>query len=157
ILVGPILLILILWFFLNTNDLFLCFEYFKEYFKFVIYLVFVLASIPGYIIFVYLMFATYQPIIEDDSIIDSIKNSFNLISGNWWYMFVVSLIIYSVAPYIYNLVFDHLFIKDSVYVSFFLKNIFSAIFGLPLLHAFMITILYSLKEKKRAVLEAGIK
>ncbi len=103
------------------------------------------------------MFAMYQPIIEDDSIIDSIRNSFNLILGNWWYMFGAFLIIYAVAPYLYNLVFDRFIIKDSVYVSFFLKNSFSAILGLPLLHAFMITILYSLKAKKRAELEVGIK
>ena len=136
---GPILLILILWGFPNISG----------HFKLATCFVCALAFIPGYIILVYLMFAIYQLIIEENSIIDSIKNSFNLISGNWWYMFGVYLIC-SVVSYLYDLVFDHLFIKDSVYASFFLKNSFSIILGLPLLHAFMITILYNLKTKKRA-------
>jgi len=143
---GPILLILILWGFPNISG----------HFKLATCFVCALAFILGYIILVYLMFAIYQLIIEENSIIDSIKNSFNLISGNWWYMFGVYLIC-SVVSYLYDLVFDHLFIKDSVYVSFFLKNSFSTILGLPLLHAFMITILYNLKTKKRAWLEVGIK
>lgn len=152
--VGPILLILIfICSFPNIiTDTFIHFKYLE----FAIYLVFILASIPGSVIFIYLMFASYQAIIEEDNIIDSVKNSFNLIVGNWWYMLGAFLIIYAASntlPYASNFVFSHFSIKDRVYVNFFLKNSLPVIFGTPWIHAFMITILYNLRAKKRASLE----
>ena len=89
------------------------------------------------------------------------KNSFNLIVGNWWYMLGAFLIIYAAIntalPYASNFVFSHFSIKDRVYVNFFLKNSLPVIFGTPWSHAFMITILYNLRAKKRASLEVIVK
>lgn len=136
LLIAPMLLIVLLYIIPNA---FL-------YFKFVIYLYIILAFIPSIIMMVYFMFAMYQLIIEENSIIDAFKNSFTLVLGNWWYTFGTFLII-STIPSICSFIFDNFYIKNSIYINFFLKNSFSIIFITPLSYAFIIAVLYNLKAK----------
>lgn len=60
--------------------------------KLSLYICCLLAMIPGVIINVYFMPAIYLLIIDENNIVSSIKNSFYIISGRWWYMCGVFLI-----------------------------------------------------------------
>ncbi|MGD0465381.1 MAG: hypothetical protein ABSA84_01615 [Gammaproteobacteria bacterium] len=114
--------------------------------KLTIYICCILPFIPSAIIFVYIMFANYLLIIEENSIVDSIKNSFKLVLGNWRYTFGAFLmisILHSACS----------FILDSFSVNDIIRNSFSIIFIAPFNSAFIIAILYNLIAKNRDKLE----
>ncbi len=107
-----------------------------------------LTLIPSVIIEVYLTFSSYLPIIEENGIVRSIKNSFRVISGSWRYMFVVCLITF-VIIFICSFLSNKCSLHNNVRINYFLTNFPITIFIIPFFHAFIITMLYNFKTKKQ--------
>ncbi len=129
--------------------------------KSIIYLCCILFFTPGMIILVYFMFAMYLAIIEEHSVINSIKNSFKLVSGNWWHTLGAFLTINSISS-VCSLLLNKFSAKvvtiimsteHNLCINFFLKNSLSTIFITPLTYAFIMAMLYNLQAKKRCTLE----
>jgi hypothetical protein len=80
------------------------------------------------------------------------KNSFKLVSENWWYAFGTFIII-NTGSYPFHVIFKNFSVKDSVHINYFLQNSFSIIFIAPLSCAFAIALLYNLRAKNRSKLE----
>jgi hypothetical protein len=121
--------------------------------------------IPGLILSVFFIFSAYIVVIEEKGVIASIRESFKLVAGNWWYTmsaFSTVSLIYFIIAFLFNLIgfgldflflmmVENLFAKASgvkVYVTSVTNGLIIALLY-PLYHACIMAMFYDLRLKKK--------
>ncbi len=119
----------------------------------------VLFLIPGLILSVYVPFAPYLGVIEEQGIVSAIENSFKLVHKRWWFvanrLSVIFLVFLLFALFVCVISGGFLFEFTSILGPVTLKKItttlglVSNIFLYPLGHAFVLEMIYDLRMRKR--------
>lgn len=115
-----------------------------------LYIFVFLVFIPSVVMYIYCMLATYLLVIDQNSIKSSFVNSFYLVVGNWWYVFLLFLVECIVGLIFQNYTFMvDKFLKDSSNSLILLGILSCTIFITPLIHSLFVILVHVFKEGKQ--------